>query len=66
MLGHETNLPVDLMFPICGGVEGDFVLRFYAPNLKSKLDSPYIGRLRIIVRLGEVNYKIKGPHPQNL
>ena len=107
MLGRETNLPVDLMFPTVGyrgyrchneyvqrvkrflednyemarqqlGAaaerqkryydartknrqykEGDFVLRFYAPNLKNKLNSPYTGPFRIMARLGEVNYKIQ-------
>ena len=107
MLGRETNLPVDLMFPTVGYCdyrchneyvqrvkhflednyemarqqlgaaaerqkryfdactknrqyrEGVFVLRFYAPNLKNKLNSPYIGPFRIMARLGEVNYKIQ-------
>ena len=107
MLGRETNLPVDLMFPTveyrgywCHNEyvqwvkhslednyerargrlglaaecqkryydahtknrqykDGDFVLRFYALNLKNKLNSPYTGPFRIMTHLGEVNYKIQ-------
>ena len=38
---------------------GDFVLRFYPPNLKNKLSSPYIGPYRIMAKLGAVNYSIQ-------
>ena len=41
---------------------GDFVLRFYPPNLRNKLLSPYLGPYRIMSKLGEVTYYIqKGP-----
>ena len=107
MLGRETTLPVDLMYPStqyqkyrCHNeyvewirhslqdsyeraqhqlqavskrqkryydvrtkdrqyCEGDFVLRFYPPNLKSKLNSPYIGPFRVMAKLGDVTYKIQ-------
>ena len=39
--------------------EGDFVLRFYLSNLKSKLNSPYIGPFRVMTKLGNVTYKIQ-------
>ena len=42
--------------------EGDFALRFYPPNLKNKLKSPYLGPYRIMVKLGEVTYQIQ-QHP---
>ena len=38
---------------------GDFVLRFYPPNLKNKLSSPYIGPYRIMAKLGAVTYSIQ-------
>ena len=37
----------------------DFVLRFYPPNLRNKLNSPYIGPYRVMAKLGEVTYQIK-------
>ena len=39
--------------------EGDFALRFYPPNLKNKLKSPYLGPYRIMAKLGEVTYQIQ-------
>ena len=39
--------------------EGDFVLRFYPPNLKSKLNPPYTGPFRVMAKLGDVTYKIQ-------
>ena len=107
MLGRETNLPVDLMFPPTeyrsyrchneyvewvrcalednyerarqqlGAAaarqksyynvrtksrqykEGDFVLRLYIPNLRNKLNPPYIGPYRVMACLGDVTYKIQ-------
>ena len=37
---------------------GDFVLRFYLPNLRNKLSSPYIGPYRVMARLGEVTFSV--------
>ena len=39
--------------------EGDFVLRFYTPNLRSKLNPPYIGPYCVMACLGDVTYKIQ-------
>ena len=38
---------------------GDWVLRFYAPNLRNKLKAPYIGPYRVMDKLGEVIYKVQ-------
>ena len=39
--------------------DGDFVLRFYPPNLKSKLNPPYIDPFRVMLKLGDVIYMIQ-------
>ena len=39
--------------------EGDFVLRLYIPNLRNKLNPPYIGPYRVMACLGDVTYKIQ-------
>ena len=39
--------------------EGEFVLRFYSPNMKNNLNSPYTGPFHIVACLREVNYKIQ-------
>ena len=38
---------------------GDHVLRFYPPNLRNKLNPPYIGPYTITKKLGEVTYKLE-------
>ena len=38
---------------------GDFVLRFYPPNLKDKLNRPYISPCRVMAKLGDVTYRIQ-------
>ena len=38
---------------------GDWVLRFYQPNLRNKLQSPYIGPYLVINKPGEVTYTIQ-------
>ena len=38
---------------------GDWVLRFYPPNLRNKLQSPYIGPYLVINKPGEVTYIIQ-------
>ena len=42
---------------------GDHVLRFYPPNLRNKLNPPYIGPYTITKKLGEVTYKLE---PQSM
>ena len=37
---------------------GQQVLRFYKPNLRNKLNPPYIGPYPVIEKMGEVIYKI--------
>ena len=39
--------------------EGDFVLRFYPPNLRNKLKPRFFGPFRIMSQLGDVTYSIK-------
>ena len=39
--------------------EGDWVLRFYPPKLRNKLNSPYIGPYKVLRKLGEVTYLLQ-------
>lgn len=38
---------------------GEWVLRFYPPNLRNKLNPPYIGPYLVVKKLGEVTYQIQ-------
>ena len=38
---------------------GEFVLRFYQPNLRNKLNLPYVGLHHVLAKLGDVTYRIQ-------
>ena len=39
--------------------EGDWVLRYYLPNQKDKLNPKYIGPYKVCSKINEINYKIQ-------